>query len=133
MSLLSSPGRDAGGGDPLDRLRQPRAALLADGLELARAMDLLGDVGQVEVGREGADQACGGHRVDLGEDRGGGVAILAHEPAHALDEVKDVAALLAHERVAEQHAQLADVAAQGGLGGLAGGGALVGQHRCCAW
>ena len=62
-----------------------------------------------------------GQGVDLGEDRGGRVAVGAHETPHALDEVEDVLPLLAHERLAEQDAELADVAAQGGLGRLAGG------------
>ena len=116
MSALSSPGADRGVRDPLDRLRQPRAALGARGLQLARAVDLLGHVGQVEVGRERPDEADRRERIDLREDGGGGVAIGAHQPPDALDEVEHLAPLLAHDGATQQHAELADVAAQRGLG-----------------
>ena len=129
MSAAQLAGRHRGARDPLDGLRQPRAALGARGLQLAGAVDLLGHVGQVEVGREGADEADRRERIDLGEDGGGGVAIRAHEPAHALDEVEHLAPLLAHDRAPQQHAELADVAAQRGLGLVAGGGGALGEHR----
>ena len=126
-------GRDRGARDPLDGLRQPRAALDARGLELAGAVDLLGHVGQVEVGREGAHEADRRERIDLGEDGGGGVAVRAHEPAHALDEIEHLAPLLAHDRAPQQHAELADVAAQRSLGLVPGGGGALGEHRWPAW
>jgi hypothetical protein len=109
-------GPDVRARDPLDGLRQPRPALHARGLQLAGAVDLLGHVGQVEVGREGAHEADRRERVDLREDGGGGVTVRAHELAHALDEVEHVAPLLAHDRAPQEHAELADVAAQRSLG-----------------
>jgi hypothetical protein len=126
-------GADARCGDAVDRLRQPGAALGAGRGQLARAVGLLGDIGQVEVGRERPDQAGGGQRVGRGDDRRGLVAVGAHELAHALDEVEHLASLLAHERLPEQHAQLADVAAQRGMRVVADGGGLLGEHRCRAW
>jgi hypothetical protein len=126
-------GRDRRVGDPLDGLRQPRPALRARGLQLARAVDLLGHVGQVEVGREGADEADGRERIGLREDRGGGVAVGAHELAHALDELEDLAPLLAHDGAAQQDAELANVAAQRSLGLVPGGGGALGEHRWPAW
>lgn len=99
-------------------------ALLA---QFAAAVDLLGDVREVEVGGEGAHELGGRLEFDAAEQLGGGLAVLAGEAADALDEVEEVVALLADEGLAEEVAQSADVGAQLG----AGGGGLVGTaHRC---
>ena len=47
----------------------------AAGAQLAAAVHLLGDVGQVEVGGEGADQLGGGLQVGVAEQLGGGLAV----------------------------------------------------------
>ena len=47
----------------------------APGAQLAAAVDLLGDVGQVEVGGEGADQLGGGLQVGAAQQLGGGLAV----------------------------------------------------------
>lgn len=99
-------------------------ALLA---HLAAAVDLLGDVREVEVRGEGAYQLGGGLEFDAAQQLGGGFAVLAGEAADPLDEVEEFVALLADECLAEEIAQSADVGAQLG----AGGGGLVGTaHRC---
>ena len=90
------------------RRRRPRsarrpapasAALGARGLQLARAVDLLGDVGEVEVGRERADEARSPSAAStVGEQDGGRrVAVGAHQAADALDELEHLAPLLAHD------------------------------------
>jgi hypothetical protein len=86
-----------------------------DGLELAAAVDLLGDVGQVKIGGEGAHQPGRAHGVERGEEVGGGLAIGADQMADALEEVEEIGSLLADERAAEHGAELRDVAAQAGL------------------
>ena len=109
------------------------SALSSPGPQLAGAVDLLGHVRKVEVGREGADEADRRERIDLRQEGGGGVTVRAHELAHALDEVEHLAALLAHDRAPQQHAELADVAAQRSLGLMQGGGGALGEHRWPAW
>ena len=65
--------------------------------------------------RERAHQPHGRRRLDLGEQRRGRVPVRADQPAHALDQLEQLLALLAHERAPEQGAELADVAAQAGV------------------
>jgi hypothetical protein len=105
--------------------------LEAHGGELAPAVDLLGDVDEVEVGREGADEAGRVDGVEQREHAGGRVLVAAHERAHVLDELEQLLALLADERLAEQRAERADVAAQALVGprrdGRDGGGGLGGH------
>ena len=86
-----------------------------DGLELTAAVDLLGDVGQVEVGGERTHQPGRAHGVERGEEVGGGLAIGADQPADALEEVEQLGSLLADERAAEHGAELCEVAAQARL------------------
>jgi hypothetical protein len=76
---------------------------------------LLGGVGEVEVGAEGADEPDRGGRVDIREHRRGGLAVRSDQVPDLLDQVEQRRALLAYERPAEQDAQLADVASQIGL------------------
>ena len=87
----------------------------ADGRELAAAVDLLGDVGEVEVGREGAHEPRRGVGVERGQQLGGGLEVGADQPADPLEEVEQLRALLAHERAAQDVAELRDVAGQPGL------------------
>ena len=109
-------GGVAGGLDAVDRLLQPRAVLQAHRGELAAAVNLLGDVDEVEVGRERADEAGRVHRVEQREHAGRGVLVAAHQGADLLDELEQLVALLADERLAEQRAERADVAAQALVG-----------------
>ena len=89
---------------------------------LVGAVDLLGHVGQVEVGGEGAHELCGGLQVRVAEEFGGGLAVGTGQGADTLDEVEEFLALLAYEGLAQQVAEAADVGAQLGVGG----GGLVG-------
>ena len=84
----------------------------AAGAQLAAAVDLLGDVGQVEVGGEGADQLGRGLQFGAAQQLGGGLAVLAGEAADLLDQVQQLGALLADEGLAEEVTQSADVGAQ---------------------
>ena len=108
-------GGVAGGLDPVDRLLQPGPVLEAGGGELAAAVDLLGDVDEVEVGRERAHEPRRVDRVEQGEDAGRGVAVGAHEGPDLLDELEELVALLADEGLAQQGPQRADVPAQAGV------------------
>ncbi|CAM5393786.1 Phosphoenolpyruvate carboxylase [Streptomyces cyaneofuscatus] len=89
---------------------------------LVGAVDLLGDVGEVEVGGEGAHELCGGLQVGVAEERGRRFAVGAGQGAYPLDEVEEFLAFLAYEGLAEEVTEAADVGAQLG----AGGGGLVG-------
>ena len=89
---------------------------------LVGAVDLLGDVGQVEVGREGPHEQRGGlevqarqHRVQLGRGglRGHVARRLGQRP-HLLDEGEQLRALVAQDRLAQQIAEQPDVAPQAG-------------------
>ena len=101
------------------RARRPPSAARV-GAQFAAAVHLLGDVGQVEVGGEGADQLGGGLQV-------GAAAAARRRPrrrsrvrrADLLDEFEQLGALLADEGLAEQVAQAADVGAQLGCWSVA--------------
>lgn len=100
------------------------------GAQFLAAVHLLGDVGEVEVGGEGAHELGGGLQVGVAEQGGGGFAVGAGEGADALDEVEEVLAFLAYEGLPEEVAEAADVRAQLGVRGLGrgdGGGLLGGQ------
>lgn len=83
--------------------------------ELPAAVDLLGHVGQVEVGGEGAHELDGRLAVELRQQSHGGLAVGADQPAHVLDQVEQLAPLLALQGAAEQDAELADVVSQAGV------------------
>ncbi|GAA3098949.1 hypothetical protein GCM10020254_50570 [Streptomyces goshikiensis] len=109
----------------------------AVGAQLLAAVHLLGDVGEVEVGGEGAHQLGGGLQIGVAEQLGCRDAVGAGEGADAFDEVEEVLALLAYEGLAEEVAEAADVRAQLGVRGFGagcrggGGGGLVSTaHRC---
>ena len=102
--------RHAGRPDAFRRLREP--ATLAGSLDphLAGSVHLLGDVGQVEVGAEGAHQPGRGVQVDVLEERGEvGAALVAAHPAYLLYQVEQLGPLLADQGLAEQVAQPAYV------------------------
>ncbi|GAA3119027.1 hypothetical protein GCM10017687_35780 [Streptomyces echinatus] len=100
----------------------------APGAQLAAAVHLLGDVGEVEVGGEGADQLGRGLQFGAAQQLGGGVAVLAGEAADLLDQFEELGALLADEGLPQEITQPADVGAQLGAGR---GGLVVGTaHRC---
>lgn len=100
----------------------------AAGGEFASAVHLFGDVGQVEVGGEGAHQLGGGLQLGAAQQLGGGFAVLAGEAADLLDEFEELRALLPYQGLAEQVAQSADVGTQFGA---RRGGLVVGTaHRC---
>ncbi len=113
--------------DALHRLTEPGSPRAPFGRELAPAVHLLGDVGELEPGREGANQLDRGDRVHPAQQRARLVAILADEQPHPLHELEKVAALLAHEGLAEERPELADVLPQLGLGVGARRG--VDRHR----
>ena len=73
------------------------------------AVDLLGDVGEVEVRRERSGQANRGRDVDPVEQDRGGAELLARGVAHLLDEGEQVGRVLAHEGRAEQLTEDPDV------------------------
>ena len=129
MSAVSSPGppRPSVIRSTACASHEPRSARVA--CSSRRAVDLLGHVGQMEVGRERPDQADRRERIDLRQHRRGGVAVGAHQLPHALDQLEHLAPLLAHDRATQQHAELANVTAQRGVGLAAGGGGALGQHR----
>lgn len=100
----------------------------AAGGEFASAVHLFGDVGQVEVGGEGAYQLGGRLEFGAAQQLCGGLAVLAGEAADLLDEVEELRALLPDERLSEEVAQSADVGTQFGA---RRGGLVVGTaHRC---
>src|SRR5690606_6336494 len=99
----------------------------AAGAQFAAAVDLLGDVGEVEVGGEGADQLGGRFQFGAAQEGGGGLAVLAGEAADLLDEVEEFGAFLPDEGLSEEITQSADVGAQL----AARRGLVVGTaHRC---
>lgn len=104
----------------------------AVGAQFLAAVHLFGDVGEVEVGGEGAHELGGRLQVGVAEEGGGGFAVGAGEGAHLFDEVEKVLALLADERLPEEVAEAADVRAQLCVRGVLGvGGDLVSTaHRC---
>jgi hypothetical protein len=77
---------------------------------------LLGHVGQVEVGGEGAGELGAGTHVDGGQPGGGLGGVRAHQRPYLLDEVEQGLTLLPDEGAAEQLAQPPDVGAEGGVG-----------------
>ncbi len=83
------------------------------GAQFASAVDLFGDVGQVEVGGEGPDEL--GRRREVGPPQQGRgcLAVGPGQGADALDEFQQFGALLADQRLAEEVAQAADVGPQG--------------------
>src|SRR4051794_4986493 len=92
-------GGDLGGrppllGDQLGRLVQPAAVPGPPALQVTRPVHLLGDVGQVEVGGEGAGQLRAGGDVHRGEPVGGGPGVLADQGADLLDQVQQRSAFL---------------------------------------
>ena len=109
---LQLVGRHGALGDEASGAPQPAAVRGPTAPELPAAVHLLDDVGQVEVGVEGTYQAGGGLLVDVTEQLGGRRRVGPRERADGLDELEQLGALLAHERVAQQGADAPDVDAQ---------------------
>ncbi len=100
----------------------------AAGAQFAAAVDLFGDVGQVEVGGEGAHQLGGGLQFGATQQFGRGLAVLAGQPADPFDQFQQLGALLADEGLAQEVTQSPDVGAQFVVRGR---GLFVGTaHRC---
>ncbi len=115
--------------EPVGRAGEQSALGGALGAEFAAAVDLFGDVGEVEVGGEGAHELGGGLQFGAAQQFGGGLAVLAGESAYLLDEFQQLGALLADEGLPEEITQPADVGAQLAAGRR--GGLVVGTaHRC---
>ncbi len=101
------------GADPRHRLGQPAAAGLAPARRpVASAVDLLGDVGEVEVGGEGAGEAARGGRIGARQGRRRGGAIVADRQPHHLHPLEHRLALLAHQRAPQRVAEVTDVTAE---------------------
>ncbi len=117
--------------EPVGGAGQQAALGGAAGAQFAAAVHLLGDVGQVEVGGEGADQLGGGLQFGAPQQLGGGLAVLTGESAHLFDEVEQFRALLADQGLAQEVTQPADVGTQLAARGRRGYGLVVGTaHRC---
>ncbi len=128
-------------GDLLHCLGQPAVLFLA-GPQSADPVDLLGGVGQVEVERKGTDQVGGlvkgqgaEQLADLGNDvvrapgaggirpaAGGFLGFLGQQP-HLLHEVKELGAVLADQRFAQQRGDPPDIRPE--FGGEIGAGEVV--------
>ena len=93
-----------------------RERTLVDGGDLLPAVQLLGDVDELEVGGEGAGEHDRRLRVDAGEGRAQLVVLgLAGEAAHPLDEGEQLGALVPGQRLAEERAELAHRGAERGV------------------
>lgn len=103
--------------EPVGGAGQEAALGRAAVAHLVGAVHLLGDVGEVEVGGEGAHELCRRLQVRVAEELGGGFAVGAGQGADPLDEIEELLALLAYEGLAEEVAEAADVGAQRGAGG----------------
>ncbi len=114
--------------EPVGRTGEQSALGGAPGAQLAAAVDLLGDVGQVEVGGEGADQLGRGLQFRAAQQLGGGLAVLTGEAADLLDELQELGALLPDEGLAEEVTQSADVGTQ--LTARRRGLVVGTAHRC---
>ena len=106
--------RELGGADAFDGAGQPAALLQPFASHGPGAMHLFGDVGQMEVGAERPHQPSGRIEVDAFQQLGECVGVGPAQHAHPLDKGEQLLALLAHERLAEQVAEPADVGTQGG-------------------
>ncbi len=110
--------------DAVHRLRQPASVAGPQPGQLAPAMHLLGDVREVEVRGERAHQPDRGDRLDLRQQRAGGLPVRPDQPADALHELEQRLPLLAHERPPEHRAELADVAPEAGV--------ALSRGMCCS-
>nr|BFF27626.1 hypothetical protein GCM10025732_55910 [Glycomyces mayteni] len=123
-------GRDLVGGDVFEGdlgagLGEPAAVLGAGAAHVAGAVDLLGDVREVEVGGERAGEVHFLGDVELREAGGHVLGLVADEAAHLFDEFEQLGPLLADERLAEEVAEAPDVAAELLVVGSAGGVVVV--------
>ncbi len=86
---------------PVGRTGEEAALGGAPGAQLAATVHLLGDIGQVEVGGERADQLGRGVQLGAPQQLSGCFAVLAGETADLLDEFEQLRALLADEGLAQ--------------------------------
>jgi len=110
-------GRNLAHGDPAladerGRPVQPATALGPGPPQLATPVGLLGDVGDVEVEREGAGELGGRGQVELGQPPGGRGPVRTDQTPDLFDQVEQLLPLLASQGLPEQHAQSANVGPQ---------------------
>ncbi len=108
----TSSALDAGLLDAREGLLEPAALGLAAPQQRPAPVDLLGDVGEVEVGGERPDQPDGRLQVELGQIL---EAVALRVGPHLLDEIEELLALGADQRLAEDRRDQPDVLAQGGV------------------
>ncbi len=118
-------GTDPGLLDAGDRPLEPAALLGAGAGQGAAAVDLLGDVREVEVRRERAHQPGDRRQVEVGQLVE--PALLGVRP-DLLDQGEQVVALGARQRLAEDRRHATDVAAQVPVGGAVRRTPAVGLH-----
>ena len=94
-------GRQPGRRDGVEGPGQP-AAPLPFGAQGAAPVDLLGDVGQMEIGDEGPHQPGGGLDVHAVQEGSGDLAVVPAARPHPLDQVEDLLAFLPGEGVPEE-------------------------------
>jgi hypothetical protein len=102
-------GGDVRRGDPRYRLLDPATLLVAVSDQRPAAVDLLGDVGEVEVRRERAHQPGDRRQVEVGQLR---QAASLGMRAYLLDEREQLLPLGPRQRRAQDRGHPADVAAQ---------------------
>ena len=128
-------------GQALHEIAQRAVLRRAQGAQLARAVQLLGGVGELEVLGERAAERDRGARVQPGEQvrdlRSAALGRLARQPADLLDQLQQLRPAVVGEGLAEHGRQPADVGAQRlvlGLGddpGRVGDGVGVRRPRWC--
>ena len=99
--------------DPRHRLGQPAAAGLAPARRpIAAAVDLLGDVGEVEVGGEGARETTRGGGVGTRQGGSRGGAVVTDRQPHHLHPLEHRLTLLADQGAPQRVAEVTDVTAK---------------------
>ena len=117
------------------------AGVFLRGVEIVDPVDLLGDVGEVEVGRERTHEPHGVDEVDTVEEVGelvaGGVGLLLAEATgehpDLLDQFEELGAFLADDRLPELAADAADVGSEGFVGRFEQCRGHVGRPRGSWW
>ena len=97
------------------RVRASQPPALPFGAQGPAPVDLLGDVGQMEIGHEGPHQPGGCPDVHAVQEGRGGVAVLPAARPDPLDQVEDLLALEADKTLTQQIDHPAHIAPQGGI------------------